>query len=268
MAGVPIIFGGEVIGILYAANRSPGEVGNRAVTLLSEFSNSISPLIVTAERTERAREVAIQEERQAIAQQLHDTAGQILFNIGLSARALRSRAAEDPSISGSAEGIEFQASQASTYLREALHALSALSAEDALPVAVHRDARAFSDRTGVPIEVIAVGEPFATAAAVDAALLAVVREGLHNIEKHANASCVFLTLFYSPGDVGLVIQDDGRGLPDGFSIQSVAGKARTLGLVNLLQKVQCLGGQLAMTTNEDGGVTLRVNIPVASPEDA
>jgi signal transduction histidine kinase len=262
-AVMPITFGGNVLGVLFCGNRRPGNVGERVMALLSEFAASIAPLIVTATRAERAGELAIQEERQRIAQQLHDTAGQILFDIGLSARRLQEKA----SIAGNggtvlalAKEIELEASDAASCLREALHSL--LATEEALPVTVRRDTHSFSRRSENPVEVFVVGQPFVTSPAVDGAILAVVREGLHNVEKHAGAASVVLTLFYREGEVGLVIQDDGHGLPPGFSLQPVPGKAGGLGLASLLQKVEGLGGELLLAGNEDGGLSLRVDLPV------
>jgi signal transduction histidine kinase len=261
-AALPVTFADTVLGVLVCGNRRPGHVGDRVMALLSEFAASIAPLIVTASRAQRAGEHAIQDERQRIAQQLHDTAGQILFNIGLSARELQEIAADGTSVITVAKDIEFQASDASSCLREALHSLLALSTDEALPVTVRRDTHAFSKRTQIPVEVIVVGQPFVTPPTVDGAVLAAVREGLHNVEKHAGAASVVVTLFYRAGGVGLLIQDDGHGLPPNFSLHPVPGKADGLGLASLLQKVEILGGDLRLAENEDGGLSLRVDLPV------
>lgn len=266
-AAVPITFGENVLGVLFCGNRTPGHIEEQVMALLEEFAASIAPLIVTAARAERAAEIAIQEERQRIAQQLHDTAGQILFNIGLSARNLQEIVwsnngdGKDDAVLTLAKEIEVQASDASSCLREALHSLLALSTEEALPVTIRRDAQAFSRRTQNPVEVLVLGEPFVTSPTTDSAILAVVREGLHNVEKHAGAASVVLTLVYREGEVTLVIQDDGRGLPPDFSLEPVPRKANGIGLASLLQKVEGLGGKLSLNGNEDRGLSLRVELP-------
>jgi signal transduction histidine kinase len=88
LAAVPIEFGGNWLGVMYAGMRSR-RVSPRTTLLMSEFGASLAPLIVTAARAERAGRLAVEEERQRIAQQLHDTAGQILFKISMSARELQ-----------------------------------------------------------------------------------------------------------------------------------------------------------------------------------
>jgi signal transduction histidine kinase len=264
-AVTPVTAAGTVAGVVFCGNRDPGHVGRRVVTLLAEFAASVAPVVMTALRVERVGEMAVAEERQRIAQQLHDTTGPILFNIGLAARRLQEGAGESDGgpVSTVAREIEVGASEAARCLREAFRSTLALSNEEALPVTVRRDAHAFSRRTDNPVEMVVVGQPFVTSAAVDGAILAVVREGLHNVEKHAGPASVALTLCYrEEGEVRLVIQDDGRGLPADFSLQPVPGKAGGLGLPGLRQRVEGLGGDLRVGGNEDGGLSLRVGLPV------
>lgn len=95
-----------------------------------------------------------------------------------------------------------------------------------------------------------------------AVLLAVVREGLHNVAKYACASTVFLTLYYATAEVGIAVQDDGLGLPTEFVVEPLPRGGHRLGLSSLLQRAQRLGGALALILNGDRGVTLRVSLPL------
>jgi signal transduction histidine kinase len=84
---------------------------------------------------------------------------------------------------------------------------------------------------------------------------------LHNVEKHAGASTTILTLHYDEAAVEVVVQDDGRGLPVDFRVQSTPRSGRAWGLTSLQQRVEQLGGGLLLVSNEDGGATLRARIP-------
>jgi len=64
MLGVPIMWRGEIIGVLYAANRSPGEVGDRAKTLALEFADTLGPMLGAAVHSGRATRLSACEERQ------------------------------------------------------------------------------------------------------------------------------------------------------------------------------------------------------------
>jgi signal transduction histidine kinase len=222
--------------------------------------------MVTAITAARAGEIAVQEERARIAQHLHDTAGQILFTISLSAQDLRERAAADALDAGAvAEGvkrIEYEAAQASAVLRQTMHSL--LPAGEALPVTLRRDVATFSRRSGIPAEAIVLGTPVETTDLIDDTIVTVVREGLHNVERHAGASTVSVTLTYRPLDMAVLIQDDGRGLSRVPTITPLPGKARGLGIPGLQQRVRAAGGELDLHNGEDGGTVLLVSLPLGS----
>jgi signal transduction histidine kinase len=259
LAAVPLVFAGSWLGVLYVGMRGR-RVTPRVTLLMNEFGVSLAPLVVAADRAARDGRLAIQEERQRIAQELHDTAGQLLFNIAMSAQELqRSGPVDTAAVARSARGIEADAAEASAYLREAMHSLMPIL--DALPVTIRRDAAMFAGRTGTPTEVITLGTPAPARPAVEAVLLSIVREALHNIEKHAGATAVFVSVTYQAGEIALTVADDGKGLPPGFELNPVPGRRSGLGIPGLLQKAEGVGGTLALESNEDGGTTVRAVVP-------
>ena len=268
IAGVPIEDADELLGVLYGGLREIGTVGERGEAMLMEFARSLAPILRTARQAEDAQKLKVAEERQRIALDLHDTMGQLLFGIGLAAR--RAQAGVDPQVSESSADlldhlrqIEVGASRAASQLREALRVLAPGTPREALATAMQMDVAAFTDRSGVPAELMVVGEARDLATTAQSVLLAVVREGLHNVEKYARATSVIVTLYYGAGGVGVVIQDDGVGLPVDLALDPLPRSGRRVGLVSLLQRAQQLGGTLEIIPNEDGGVTLRANLPTA-----
>ncbi|OMQ16186.1 hypothetical protein A7K94_0204265 [Modestobacter sp. VKM Ac-2676] len=260
LAAVPVLFAGNWIGVLYAGMRS-GRVSPRTTLLMGEFGASLAPLVVTAARADRAGELAVAEERQRIAQNLHDTAGQLLFQISMSAQEIQRCAAADPeSAARSARVIETDAARASAHLREAMHSL--MPAADALPVTARRDAAAFAARTGIPTEVVVFGTPTAAPGEVESVLLSALREGLHNVEKHAGATAALVSIAYHSAQLTLVVEDDGKGLPAGFELNPVPGRGPGLGIPGLLQLAAGAGGTIRLGSNDDGGTSLRVTVPV------
>jgi LuxR family transcriptional regulator, regulator of acetate metabolism len=261
VVGVPVVDDDQVLGILYGGLRSVGSVGERGQALLVEFARSLGPVLGSARRAHQARHLSAQAERQRIALELHDTLGQLLFGIGLAARRAQAGSQTSADLLASLEDIETRASHAASQLRDALRALSPSTSAEVIATAIHMDTEAFTNRSGVPAHFVMVGEPVDLKPPVAALLVAAVREGLHNVEKYARASSVIVTLHYERG-VGVVIQDDGVGLPPGFGLEPLPRGGRRLGLASLLQRAQQLGGSLVLVPNEDGGVTLRVNVPL------
>ncbi|MEJ2865601.1 GAF domain-containing sensor histidine kinase [Actinomycetospora flava] len=263
LGAVPVTWGGHWLGVLYAGKRGR-RVSPHTTLLMNEFAASLAPLLVGTVRAEQAGRIAVADERRRIAEELHDTAGQLLFRISMSAKEIQQGAADTDGTVAAARAIELAAAEASGYLRRAMHSL--LPADDALPVTLRRDVAAFAARAGITAELVTLGEPVPAPADVEGVLVAVLREALHNVEKHAGAGAVLVSLAYRPGEVTLGVEDDGKGLPDDLALHPVPrrgeGQGLTgLGLPGLLQRVAGVGGELVLDGNDDGGTSLRVRVP-------
>jgi signal transduction histidine kinase len=260
LAAVPLTFNDNWLGVLYAGMRGR-RVSPRTTLLMNEFGASLAPLLVTAVHADRAGQLAVEDERQRIAQQLHDTAGQLLFQISMSAKEVQQCADADPqSAVEAARSIETAAAEASSYLREAMHSL--LPTQEALTVTMRRDVARFSARTGITAEVVTLGSPVHATPEIEAVLVSALREGLHNVAKHAGAGAVLVSLAYQPHQLSLAIEDDGKGLPDNFELNPVPGRETGLGIPGLLQRVIGAGGALRLNRNDDGGTSLRISLPL------
>lgn len=86
--GVPLSVDGAVLGVLYAGNRRRESCADSRAILL-QFANLLAPVLDTVVRARRAAVAELTRERERIAFGLHDTIGQILFGIGVSAQRAR-----------------------------------------------------------------------------------------------------------------------------------------------------------------------------------
>jgi signal transduction histidine kinase len=210
----------------------------------------------------------VSAERQRIGRELHDSLGPLLFGIGICARKARERVAEDaPDLVADLDEIQCQASSASSHLREALRDLAPASAECAFSSVLQMQVEPFTQRSGIPVSLVVLGSPRTLSPTVQGVLLSSVREGLYNIERHAGAASVALTMKYDAEHVTLVIQDDGRGLPRRFELEVAPDHGRGWGLPAILGRSQALGGDVSLFNNDDGGATLRVCIPTGRDGD-
>ena len=101
--------------------------------------------------------------------------------------------------------------------------------------------------------------------------MAVVRESLVNVEKHARAASVFVSLVSSGGGVAVAVADDGLGWSDAerdrpvseFCTNRAASDAGSgMGLKACYDRLARLGGSLSVVGNEDGGITVRSWVPL------
>jgi LuxR family transcriptional regulator, regulator of acetate metabolism len=263
--GAPIMHRGRVIGVLYALNRSAGEIGDRAHRLAEDFAASLGPALGGAMHSQRSSHLSAMEERQRISRDLHDTLSPLLFGIGSAAQRVSSTlGASAPDVLQQIRAIEAQAAQASSSLRDILRALAPSTADEGLPAVIGMDVRGFATVTGTAADFAVIGEPYTLSGEQEAVLIAVVREGLHNVGKHAQASSVLVTLHYGEESAEIVVQDDGRGLPDGFEVVAVPRDGQHYGLASLSQRLARVGGEIALQRNDDGGMTLCGSVPTCA----
>ncbi|MDQ4085058.1 MAG: histidine kinase [Actinomycetota bacterium] len=83
------------------------------------------------------------------------------------------------------------------------------------------------------------------------------QEAIRNVEKHAGASNVWITVARQNGQVSLAVQDDGRG---GASVNDQVGESGRFGLAVLADIIKDAGGQMQLTSNGTG-TTVQVEVP-------
>jgi signal transduction histidine kinase len=255
MIAVPLVHAGRPLGVLYAADRAETHYGDLAVTALEVAAARAANAAVVAERARHSAEVAVLEERRRLAMQLHDTVGAMLFTIGAGVRSLGDELARQPDLRARLETIERQAAEAAAVFRESLDALHAPPEAVALAVALRADSRGFEERTGIPTRMLVLDDLPPLHASRSSALASAVREALLNIEKHARASSVLVSVFASRDGVAVAVHDDGVGPPpDGADLGG-------LGLAAATERLERVGGHLTMGRNDDGGVTVQAWVP-------
>lgn len=264
MVAVPVEFDDELVGILYGGVRSIGTINDRAKSLLSEAAANVAPMMAASLRASDAVEHRVDAERQRIASDLHDDVGQLLFSISVAAQRLRH--VDDPQLTTVAAAIESQAREATQRMRQAFKVMAPKSTSDALAVALHREVDELRARSDLMAQFVARGNLRPLPAPAQAALVGAARQALFNVEQHACASLVVLTLHFEASRVSLVVQDDGCGLPDDFKLEVIPLGDRHWGLASICAQVQRQGGTLDVFGGEDGGTIVRVSLPLEAPE--
>jgi signal transduction histidine kinase len=274
--GVPLLFASEVLGMLGVANREGG-YDRQQERLLSVFGNQVAVAIRNARLYEEQRnmiarlqqlrgqveaaerERLLEEERRRIARELHDRVAQTFFSIGLTAQT----AMDDGSTNGdhaALQSIRSLSAVGNEQMREAIFALTRAEVHDrALSRTLWHVVREFRERTGLDADLVLVGKEPRLSAESAEALLAVAREGLANVEQHAQATSVVVSLRTSQTGVTLAVHDDGVGAP-ALVLRSIASSATHFGLRTVQERIRKLGGSFTYRLGEDGGFVLRVRV--------
>ena len=255
MIAVPITFDGQLLGVLYGANRHEAEYGDRITLALEQIAARTAAAQVVAERAKHAAEVAVHEERRRMALELHDTVGAMLFTLGAGIRRLGAESQLDDRTRARVSAIEQQAAEAAVALRGSLRVLSAAPEQVALGVALREHCTAFQARTGTTARMITLTELPALPSSRVKALADAAREALLNAEKHARANSVVVTAFAQLDGVAVTISDDGIGF-DASSPLPVG-----LGLTSMSDRLARVGGTATIARNDDGGLTVQAWVP-------
>ncbi|WP_238413112.1 GAF domain-containing sensor histidine kinase [Saccharothrix deserti] len=251
---VPLLRDGESLGVIALGPRDDGTFGDRDVERVLAIAAQAALAVSVAERARLSREIAVHEERQRLAVELHDSVGALLFAIGSGVADLAESARTDPELRARLDRLQGQAADATTALRESLRTLRSSPAALALGVALRADCAAFSDRTGLPAELVILdGDPPELPPSRSEALLTAVREALLNVEKHARAGAVTVSVQRSATWLSIAVHDDGVGLrPD---------HAPGLGLTSTAEALARLGGSVRVVSDPDGGTIWRARLP-------
>jgi signal transduction histidine kinase len=198
-------------------------------------------------------------ERQRLARDLHDTLAQGFVSIVLQLQAAEGEL--PPGADAARAHLERARRTASDNLTEVRRLVWDLRPESlrasSLGEALGRLTDRLAEDTGVAVTAAVTGTPRPLSPDAEVTLLRVTQEALANVRKHARAGRVALTLSYMDGEAALDVRDDGVGFVgvDGL------GPNGGLGLRGMRERVEALGGRLAVESAPGGGTTVAVTVP-------
>jgi signal transduction histidine kinase len=253
---VPLGSPGNVRGVL-TAGRHQGSMplSPPAVEMLATFAAQAGIGLELAEHRQDTQRLALFEDRDRIARDLHDFVIQRLFATGMS-------------LQGSSALIANP--EAANRVRLAVEALDE-TIRDIRSAIFTLQSRPAAGAAGVRAQILAVIDEmtsllrFAPTARIDERLdtavpqdiaehlLAVLREALSNAARHAHASQVTVTIDAGP-ELVLTVRDNGRGIGE---------TTRRSGLANLNDRARELGGTLRVGPADGGGTELQWRVPLA-----
>jgi signal transduction histidine kinase len=261
---VPLRARREPFGAL-VVTRSVGDPGfvESDIELVEGFADLTALAYEHAKATGELRRLAVLEERERIARELHDGAIQALFAVGMGLQATAARTGE-PEVAHRLNGAVGELDRVISDLRSYIFGLRpGVLAGRHVDQVLRRLADDIATPAGVTT-VVEVDEQVAVALSHHAGeLVQIVREALSNVGRHAHATTCRVSLYArqaSPGEppgrvAVLEVDDDGRGFDPGASH---AGH----GLGNLRARAAALGGTLELESRSGEGTTVRVLIPL------
>lgn len=207
--GVPLMGKGETIGMLALAHIAPDHFTASDARLVAAFAAQAAVAVENARLYEQAQSLAVLEERQRLARELHDSVSQALYGIALGARTARTLLERDPARCRSARLRPHPRGGGLTEMRALIFELRPESlATEGRGAALGKLAEAIRARHRLIVDLDLCDELAAPLSAKEA-LYRIAQEATNNAIKHARAGRLTIGLVGDEAGYRLVVRDDG-----------------------------------------------------------
>jgi signal transduction histidine kinase len=274
LLAVPIRLRGDMVGVLSHSHTRGVRSWNQEE---QDFANAVAGVVALELEAEGHRHLETQlhaltahlesvreQERKALARELHDELGQVLTALRMDTasimRACKERpdtvlAKAPPRLAAMKELIDQAVAtvqRISSDLRPGV--LDELGLVDAMDYHIQE----FAKRSGIHCEFTPPQEEIALDNSRSLALYRAMQEALTNVARHAGATDVHVFLRLSGGDaIAMEVRDNGRGIPLDAIMNS-----KSFGLIGMRERALSLGGQAVFSRNAKKGTVVTVKIPL------
>ena len=265
LLAVPIAAHGVVLGNLYLTEKEgAAEFDRTDEETLARFATQAALAIENARLHRQARELAVVEERERIAREIHDSVAQVLGYVNTKAQA-----AEALLDAGEVERATAQVGQLGKAAREAYadvreHILGLRATGDAdrpFVETLRLYLESWQAQSGVQVTLVTEPEGSFDVSLPETGelqLLRIIQEALANVRKHAGAIRATVALKLGKGWVEARISDDGQGFDP---VASARGATPRFGLTTMRERAEAVGGILTVETSTGEGTTVTVQLP-------
>jgi signal transduction histidine kinase len=211
---------------------------------------------LSEQRSELAQKlIATQESTlKHLSRELHDEFGQVLTAIGCMVTRVGKKIPKDPELDADLRELSETAQSALESVRSLSQALHPVILDEAgLESAVDWYLPTVERQTGIRIRYEKSGEPFPVASQAGIHVYRVLQESLNNVVRHSGAREAYVRLRFSKDQLGLEVEDDGRGLNTPIK--------KGVGIVAMKERAELLGGTIEVSSVGTRGTRVRLVVP-------
>lgn len=261
---VPVKLGDKVLGVLDIESTEIDAFGEADLFTAQTLADQLAIAIENARLYEETRQMAVMEERNRMAREIHDTLAQGFSGIIMQLEAAEQALGED--IAAVERHINQAKSLARKSLAEARRSVWNLRPQALeqfpLPEALKQEVDRFAQVSGLRTKFEVVGARRSVPAEVEAALLRICQEALANVRKHAEATEVGVRLVFNEGMVELLVSDNGKGFEAKVPSEDEVRKRGTFGLISMRERARSIGGHFEVLSESGKGTIVKVTVPL------
>jgi signal transduction histidine kinase len=258
---IPLRVGNRLIGTLDLLSAEADAFKPEETAIAQTLGDQIAIAIENARLYERSRELAVLEERNRLAREVHDAMNQSLYSIVLFAGAAHKEAEKAGlrPVQRHLARVESMAQQALKEMRLMIYELRPQEFErQGLVGALQQRLEAVEERAGVDARLMADGE-LALSSPIQDTLYRIIQEALNNSLKHAAATAVTVSMQGVGDQIEVKVADNGVG----FDLQGQVSD-KGLGLVTMHERADELGGTLHIQSAPGEGTCVSLRIPLGT----
>ncbi|MGE7024065.1 GAF domain-containing sensor histidine kinase [Solibacillus cecembensis] len=249
-ATVTLQSGQERFGLLNVASRNTVRFSEEDLDLLESVAFQMGSAIKRIYLTNEQQEIALVQERNRLARDLHDSVNQLLFSVTLTARA-GIEMSEQVEIKETFKDIQQLTQEALTEMRALIWQLRPRGLESGLIEAI----KIYAEMLGLQLSVNVSGV-IQFPSRIEETLFRITQEALNNIRRHAGVKSAQLYVTVTATDVLLVVKDKGRGF-----YMEAHNEIPSLGLQSIKDRANAVGGTADWVSEIGKGTELLIRLP-------
>jgi signal transduction histidine kinase len=263
--GLPLIF---IYGVIYFLLAAFIAIIREAEAAREESQKQQADLQATHRQlqsyTTQAEELAVLEERNRLARNLHDSVTQTIFSMRLTAEAANILLDQDPNrVGAELDKLQTLAKSALAEMRSLIFELRPTAVTElGLIPALRHHVMTLERQYGLTVDLQVSGEPHLSDREAQR-LFRVSQEALNNVVKHAQTDKASLTLRFDGKRVLLQVEDQGLG----FDREALHAMEDHMGLASLQERVDAMGGKLTITSHPGQGTLVTVEMTTTNKEN-
>jgi two-component system, NarL family, nitrate/nitrite sensor histidine kinase NarX len=266
IAAFPIAAHRQVLGVYNLFFTDAREIASETRHMLESLGQHLGTAIENVRLASREREVAIAEERNLLAQELHDSIAQSLAFLNLQVQLLRRllSAGRTAEVSETLDAIQSGVQESYADVRELLTHFRTRTSEADVEHGVRSLLARFERQAGVPAALSIDGDALPLAPDDQLQVMHILQEALSNVRKHAQAGRVDVEVHRGPDHL-FVVRDDGRGFDPA---RAPADGDAHVGLRIMRERAEKIGATVTIASRPGRGTEITLRVPMIQKEAA
>lgn len=252
---LPIMVDDKIVGVFNVGFTTPNLIGDDTTRLFSALTHRASISIANMELFEQTKDLAVMEERNRLARDLHDSAKQKAFaalaQLGTARGVLNGNGNAANLHLSEAENLVSDVIQELTFLVQEIYPIALQ--EKGLPAVLREYAYEWENRNDIKVN-LTLHKARRLPLNIEQAIYRVTQESLANVARHSLAKRVDISLMYNGGNLQLSVADDGCG----FDVEL---KGHGLGLRSIRERVGSVHGTVQFQSAPGQGTRIIVQVP-------